>query len=238
MKRAAQDDGGRGEATRRRLVEAAVRIFGERGYHAVGTRELADAAGANLAAIPYHFGGKDGLYRAAAEHVATAGRAALAPLLDGMEGAQVEALGRVQLAELVRALFGGLTRGLVGPLDESFRAAFIVREQTQPGPAFDLLYEGYIRGVHEAITHVVAAARGLGPRTSRAAIEAHALIGMVLAFVVARQTLCRRAGWEGYNQRRLHEIEEAVVDLALRALGLSEKRARASERKTTGEVRS
>src|ERR1700737_2485637 len=92
MKRAEQDDVGRGEATRRRLVEAAVRVFGERGYHAAGTRELANAARAHLAAIPYYFGGKDGLYRAAAEHVATAGRTALAPMLDQMGGAEVEAL--------------------------------------------------------------------------------------------------------------------------------------------------
>ncbi len=224
MKASARDDGGRGEATRRRLIEAAVRVFGESGYHAVGTREIADAAGANQAAIAYYFGGKAGLHRGAAEDVASAGRAAFAPLLERMKAAPVESLEREALAELARLVFAALVRGLLGPLDEGFRAAFIVREQAQPGPAFDILYEGYLRAVHEAVTSLVAAARGFGPRTARAAIEAHALIGATLAFVVARPTLCRRLDWDAYSARRVREIEEAVVDLALRALALSETR--------------
>jgi AcrR family transcriptional regulator len=223
MKASARAEAGRGEATRQRLIEAAVRVFGEHGYDSVGTRDLADAAGANQAAIPYYFGGKDGLYKAAAEDVASAGRAAFAPLLERIKAAPVESLARAALADLVRAAFGGLTRGLVGPLDEGFRAAFVMREQMRPGPAFDVLYEGYIRELHEAITTLVAASRGTGPRTVRAAIEAHALIGTALSFLVARGALCRRLDWEDYSARRLNEIEDAVVGLALRALGLPEK---------------
>jgi AcrR family transcriptional regulator len=215
-------DEGRGEVTRRRMIEAAVRVFGEHGYYAVGTRELAEAAGANQAAIPYYFGGKDGLHAAAAEEVAAAGRAAFSPVLARVKAASVESLDRKALAALVSAVFTGLTRGLVGPMDTGFRAAFIVREQLQPGPAFDILYRGYVRELHEAVTTLVSAARGLGPRTARAAIEAHALVGMALAFVVARPTLCRRLDWEDLGTRRVNEIEDAVVGLALRALGLPE----------------
>ncbi|HWX08634.1 MAG TPA: CerR family C-terminal domain-containing protein [Gaiellaceae bacterium] len=222
MKASSQGDGGRGEATRRRLIDAAIRVFGESGYHAVGTRELAEAAGANQAAIPYYFGGKDGLHQAAARQVATVGRAAFAPLLERMDDAPAESLDRDGLADLTRAAFRGLTRGLIGPLDEGFNAAFIVREQVRPGPAFDILFEGYIRVVHEAITSLVSAARGFGLRSARSAIEAHALIGSAMAFVVARPTLCRRLEWDGYTPRRVHEIEEAVVGIALRALDLSE----------------
>ena len=49
----------RGEDTRQRLIEAALKIFGESGFEGASTRMLADAAGANLAAIPYHFGSKE-----------------------------------------------------------------------------------------------------------------------------------------------------------------------------------
>ncbi|HEX6141368.1 MAG TPA: TetR family transcriptional regulator, partial [Geminicoccaceae bacterium] len=52
--------GERGEATRERLLLAAIDVFGRRGFEA-STRELAGAAGVNLAAIPYHFGSKHGL---------------------------------------------------------------------------------------------------------------------------------------------------------------------------------
>jgi TetR/AcrR family transcriptional regulator, regulator of cefoperazone and chloramphenicol sensitivity len=55
----------RGAATRLRLIEAAIRLFSEKGYKAVSVRELADHAKSNLAAISYHFGDKSGLYREA-----------------------------------------------------------------------------------------------------------------------------------------------------------------------------
>jgi AcrR family transcriptional regulator len=54
-----------GEDARHRLVQAGLRLFAGRGYANTTTRELADAAGVNVAAISYYFGDKAGLYRAA-----------------------------------------------------------------------------------------------------------------------------------------------------------------------------
>lgn len=48
--------------TRERLLDAAERLFAERGFGGTSVREITDAAGANLGAINYHFRSKDGLY--------------------------------------------------------------------------------------------------------------------------------------------------------------------------------
>ena len=48
--------------TRQALLDAAERLFSSRGYAAVGTREIAEQAGVNLASIKYHFGSKHDLY--------------------------------------------------------------------------------------------------------------------------------------------------------------------------------
>ncbi len=53
-----------GIEARERLLHAALRLFAEHGYQQTSTREIAQAAGANLAAISYYFGDKAGLYRA------------------------------------------------------------------------------------------------------------------------------------------------------------------------------
>ena len=50
-----------GEATRRRIMDVAERLFAERGFGAVSLREIVLQAGANVAAAPYHFGSKDEL---------------------------------------------------------------------------------------------------------------------------------------------------------------------------------
>ncbi|HJU83078.1 MAG TPA: CerR family C-terminal domain-containing protein [Holophagaceae bacterium] len=56
-----------------RLIHAAVRCFAEKGYDAVGIREIAQAAEVNSAAVSYHFGGKEGLYLAAFQTVMACG---------------------------------------------------------------------------------------------------------------------------------------------------------------------
>lgn len=54
-----------GEQSRERLLRAALRLFAQQGFTKTSTREIAEAAGVNLAAISYYFGDKQGLYRAA-----------------------------------------------------------------------------------------------------------------------------------------------------------------------------
>ena len=70
-----------GASTRRRLLQAALRAFGRRDYDAVSTREIVEAAGANISAISYHLGGKQGLYLATAEFLAEKGP--FTPYTDG-----------------------------------------------------------------------------------------------------------------------------------------------------------
>jgi len=50
--------------TRARLLNAAARLFAERGFARVTVRDICDKATANVAAVNHHFGGKDGLYQA------------------------------------------------------------------------------------------------------------------------------------------------------------------------------
>ena len=51
------------EITRERLLNAAERLFADRGYEATSVRAIVAKARVNQAAINYHFAGKEGLYR-------------------------------------------------------------------------------------------------------------------------------------------------------------------------------
>ena len=54
-----------GEQSRARLLHSALGLFAQHGFAKTSTRQIAEAAGTNLAAISYYFGDKAGLYRAA-----------------------------------------------------------------------------------------------------------------------------------------------------------------------------
>ncbi|WP_214319362.1 TetR/AcrR family transcriptional regulator [Nonomuraea sediminis] len=66
------------EATRQRLLEAARALFAEHGYEQVTVRQIAAAAGANLALVGRYFGSKAGLFGAVLE-----GEPTLRRLLEG-----------------------------------------------------------------------------------------------------------------------------------------------------------
>src|SRR5262245_1425083 len=52
------------KATREKIIKAASRAFAREGYEGAGIRTIVADAGVNQAAINYHFGSKEGLYRA------------------------------------------------------------------------------------------------------------------------------------------------------------------------------
>lgn len=55
--------------TRDRILDAGIACFAARGFKGATTRTLAAAAGVNIATLAYHFGDKQGLYRAAIDRL-------------------------------------------------------------------------------------------------------------------------------------------------------------------------
>src|SRR5947209_7616701 len=94
------------ESTREGLIKAAIAVFSAKGFEAGSVREITQTANANQAAINYHFGGKEGLYREVLKASIQA-FAELSPLdadrLAAMDGPRaVETFIRTQLKALNR----------------------------------------------------------------------------------------------------------------------------------------
>jgi len=52
------------QSTRAQLLEVAGQVFSEKGFAGATGKEICERSGANSAAVVYHFGGMDNLYRA------------------------------------------------------------------------------------------------------------------------------------------------------------------------------
>src|SRR4030081_955691 len=68
-----------------RLLAAAIDHFGQKGLEGASTRAIAAAAGTTMSSITYHYGGKEGLYLAAARRIADQMGERLDPALDSSE---------------------------------------------------------------------------------------------------------------------------------------------------------
>ena len=55
-------------STKDRLIEAACAVFAEKGFRDATVADICERAGANIAAVNYHFGDKEKLYDAVWHH--------------------------------------------------------------------------------------------------------------------------------------------------------------------------
>lgn len=214
----------RGQETRQKLLLAAIEVFGRQGFEA-STRALANAAGVNLAAIPYHFGGKEGLYLAAAEHIADQITRRVGPTVAGARSRlrQSERAGAPLDRQAARALLLDILEAFARMLireESASWARFIIREQMEPSAAFERLYEGFIRRTFETITSLIAQITDLEPRSQAVRLKALSLIGRVLIFRAARATVLRQLEWDTVGDEEFAAIRglirESVETLTVR----------------------
>jgi len=203
-----------------RLIEVAIEQFGQNGMTAVGTRAIAEAAGLQMSAITYHFGGKDGLYRACAEHIAAQMSERLAPVLS-LAGAEDGASGDPAGARAaILAILGGLVTVMMHD-DVAPIARFVVREQMNPTAAFDIIYDRAIRRVIDRIVILVQRVAGGRLPGEELRVRSLALLGQVFAFRFARAAVMRATGWESVGLSETEAVRAAVLahsDAILRAL--------------------
>lgn len=187
----------RTEETRHRLVMAGLELFGRKGFDAVTTRQLAETAGVNQAAIPYHFGGKEGVYRAVAEHVAAVASARIRPQIEAVRRALAAGVDRVHIENLLLETTVAVARALFEPQHLGVWPIFLTREQFQPSSAFEHLYAEFAEPVHSVVGELIGRLAGIAPEAQSTILLAHAYLGQILVFAAAHATLNRRLGRQG-----------------------------------------
>src|SRR5689334_18975262 len=123
-------------ATRERLIEVAAALFPERGRDGVSVRDVCAAAGANVASVAYHFGGKEGLYLAVL-------RAGLEQMVAGVKGrlAHDEPDPARRLVRHVRAF----AEVMLAPDAPAWATRLILVELARPTRALTRLIEEFMR---------------------------------------------------------------------------------------------
>ena len=120
------------DRTRAAILDAAERLYADRGFSDVTLRDIVAAAGVNLAAVNYHFGSKDELI---AELFVTRSIATNRERLNELKAAETAGGGRADIELVLRALVGPMVRGCLGPESERSTAArFMIRASIESVP--------------------------------------------------------------------------------------------------------
>ena len=172
-----------------RLLDIAVREFAAKGLDGASTRGIAAAAGTAMSSITYHYGGKEGLYLAAADHIAaemddvTTEFGTPAIVLAGEAGPARDA---------IQAILGHMVDKLTHPRSESW-SLFIVREQMQPTEGFERIWRGSMGRMFETLTELVMIAIG-GDDRAAARVAVMTLFGQAVGLRAARATCAKLVG--------------------------------------------
>lgn len=139
------------------LLEIAIREFGEKGLDGTSTRAIAKAASTAMSSITYHYGGKDGLYLAAADHIA----GQMAEEMTGFQEARaaLDADDPQAARAAVHLILGPFVAKMAGEESAAW-APFIIREQLIPTEAFDRIYDGAMGRMLDMVAMLVCVATG------------------------------------------------------------------------------
>ena len=152
---------GHAEGTRERLLEAAGKVFAEKGFRATTVRDVCKKAGANIAAVNYHFGGKSKLY---AEVLSSIFRYAMGKYPPDLGQAEA-ATPKGRLYAFVR----GFLLRVLDPDQPAWHRKLLALEMAQPSAAMRSAIENGIRQGHRLLCDILVEL--LGPRAGDECID-------------------------------------------------------------------
>lgn len=127
------------DATRDRILAAAVELFSERSYDGASTRQIAALAGVTQPLLNHHFGSKEALWQAAVASLFGRLEAAMADRTAGLRGVDAVTSAKLVVREFIT--FSARNPQL---------HRIIMQESKADGPRMDHLVDRHVRPIYEA----------------------------------------------------------------------------------------
>jgi AcrR family transcriptional regulator len=169
-----RDDGAQ---TKQLLLEVAGRVFAERGFVRATSKEICELAQANIAAVNYHFGGKDGLYAAVLEEA----HARLVSIDIVAEITQSKASGADKLRLLLTRIVGEVSRRDVG----AWELRVLSRELMAPTPLMDGMMRNQVAPKAKMVTGMIGEILGVPPTHPAVSRSTVSIVGPCMFLLIA-----------------------------------------------------
>ncbi len=198
------------EATRARLLDAAGEVFAQNGFEPATVREICTRAGANIAAVNYHFRDKMGLYLAVLQE-----SICVAKLADVREATEQSSSPEQALHLMISAM---LRRMSTSAERCNWHVRLMAHEMVNPTAGLDRVVELAIGPNYVTLRGVLSQILGLPPDHDTTRLCAHSVIGQVVHWAHARPVIARVWPDLEMNDARLAQIARHITDFSLAAL--------------------
>ncbi len=196
--------------TRTRILEAAAAIFAEHGYTATTIRMICGRARVNLAAVNYHFGCKEKLYR---ETIRFVRRQAYEryPITYGLPPG---ASPRERLYSFIRSF---LLRTSCDERNRGF-GTIVMREMVEPTSALDMMVDEGIRSLFGELVDIVRSLMGGEVTEETVLAAARSIISQCLFYLFSRSVISRMSADHTSDLTDLEAVSRQILSFSLHAL--------------------
>ncbi len=197
-------------ATRRELLDAATEVFGEAGYRNATVREICRRAGANIAAVNYHFGDKEKLYAEVLRHAHSRALEKYPPF----QGVAADAAPEQKLRAFIHSF-------LLRIFDDSPTAChgrLMSREMIEPTAALDSLVEEFIRPMAGQLWKIVAEILGYKPDDERVRLCAFSVVSQCVFYHHCGPVVARLAGQPAADAVAIENLAAHITKFSLAAM--------------------
>ncbi len=194
--------------TKARLLAAAAQVFGTRGFRRATVREICRLAGANLAAVNYHFRDKAGLYQAVLEdmHLRALEKYPVESPTDATAAARLHRL-------IEHVLFKLFDEDLTG-----LRFRIMAWEMIEPTPVLDALVPRVIQPLSQRLQAIVQELLGPAASPERVRLCQLSIIGQCLYHRQGQAVITRLFPEQQYTPADLRRIAAHITQFSLQAL--------------------
>jgi len=199
----------RGEETRARIIEAALKVFGEEGYVRASTRQIAKEAGVMPPALQYYFDSKEGLHRACADFVIEGAAPTLFPAMNAAEAILAE--GRPEgAAEAVFDLMDALVDASLFTANSQFWGTFSARiKGEEDSPGGQVIGTRVAAPIRDIFARLVASATR-SPLDDTARLRGMVILSQVSAFSIHLEGSLKAMGWPDFDGPRRDAIKAVL----------------------------
>jgi len=197
-------------STRERLLQAAGETFAEKGFHAATIRDISQRAGANVAAVNYHFGDKYKLYEAVLLEAINYAEDRFAAVRDQAESSDP----RRRLHDFV----GSLLMGGLDPDRPEWHCKLLCNEMADPGPALETLFDKSLSQLGAMLTQIVSELLVPPGGARETDLYACSVLGQGLFYLRSRQMLPKIQPQLELNCDGLEQLTRHITDFSLAAI--------------------
>ncbi|MBN3726144.1 CerR family C-terminal domain-containing protein [Burkholderia sp. Ac-20379] len=191
----------RGDETRGRIIEAAIELFGERGFAGASTRDIAARAGVNAPALQYYFENKEGVLRACIEAIGDHASESFGPAIEHARAMLAEDADVDTLIDAYIGIMQVISSKMFDTPKTVHQRMFFAREQAGLEPAFasEMLMERVRRPVNTICAELVGRISGADPKQPLTQLRAFSLLGQLTVFHMAPRSALSLLGWDAFT---------------------------------------